>query len=273
MTELRTNRLLLRPVRETDYDDLVIQEIYSDCFIAQNVYPLPTKYKMNGKLSEVWCVGDQVHCTYENIRIDNDDHLEADIVNVSFSTLTLDPGAVYKPVIYFYPEEEMLLNVELLTDGELTCTYPAYNGGWTVTATPDGTLRDAKGQTYNYLYWEGLTNASWDWSSGFCVKGEDTAAFLETALERLGLTRREANEFIVYWLPQMEKNPYNIISFQTDAYIDAARLNVTPAPDTLIRVFMAWKKSDSYAELPAQELGAPERRGFIVVEWGGTQSN
>lgn len=79
-------------------------------------------------------------------------------------------------------------------------------------------------------------------SKGFCVKGKDTAAFLEGALEQLGLTRREANEFIVYWLPHMEQNPYNIISFQTDAYTNAAELKVSPEPDTLIRVFMAWKR-------------------------------
>ena len=75
-------------------------------------------------------------------------------------------------------------------------------------------------QTYNYLYWEGETYAQYDLSKGFCVKGEDTAAFLEDALEQLGLTRREANEFIVYWLPLMEHNPYNKISFQTDIYTD-----------------------------------------------------
>ena len=64
----------------------------------------------------------------------------------------------------------------------------------------------------------------------------------EEALEKLGLTRREANKFIVYWLPQMEQNTYNIITFQTDTYTDASRLEVNPTPDTLIRVIMAWKK-------------------------------
>ena len=96
------------------------------------------------------------------------------------------------------------------------------------------------------------------------------AKFLEEALEKLGLNRREANEFIVYWLPRMEQNPYNIIAFQTDVYTEAARLEVNPKPDTLIRVFMAWQKSDDYVELEEQELWAPERKGFTVVEWGGT---
>ena len=178
---------------------------------------------------------------------------------------------VDKPVIYLYPEEEMEVSVRLTLDGKLTCTYPAYEDGWTVTAQPDGTLTDAEGQSYNYLYWEGETYVQPDLSKGFCVKGEDTAAFLENALDQLGLNRREANEFIVYWLPLMEQNPYNIISFQTDVYTDTAQLEINPSPDTLIRVFMAWQASDTVAQLPEQELTAPERTGFTVVEWGGTE--
>ena len=62
------------------------------------------------------------------------------------------------------------------------------------------------------------------------MAGEDTAAFLEDALSQLGLTRQEANEFIVYWLPQMEENPYNLIAFQREAYTEAAKLTLEPAP-------------------------------------------
>ena len=97
-----------------------------------------------------------------------------------------------KPVIYLYPEEETEVTVRLDYDGTLTCTYPAYEDGWTVTAAPDGTLRDESGQTYSYLYWEGVTRTEYNFSRGFCVPGADTAAFLEDALSRLGLTRRES---------------------------------------------------------------------------------
>lgn len=176
-----------------------------------------------------------------------------------------------KPVIYLYPEHETEVSVKLDLNGQLTCVYPAYNGGWQVVASPDGTLTDAQGQTYNYLYWEGITDTTWDMTKGFCVKGEDTAAFLEDALAKLGLTRREANEFIVYWLPLMQENPYNIIAFQTDVYTDAAKLEITPAPDTLIRVFMAWQASETPVDIPPQELTAPVRSGFTAVEWGGTE--
>lgn len=176
-----------------------------------------------------------------------------------------------KPVIYLYPETKTDVSVKLNYDGKLTCTYPAYENGWSVTAAPDGTLTDAKGQTYNYLYWEGQADAEFDFTEGFCVPGEDTAAFLENALAKLGLNRREANEFIVYWLPLMEGNAYNLISFQTEAYTDHAELEISPAPDTLIRVFMAWKPLEEAVEIPAQALTAPERTGFTAVEWGGSQ--
>lgn len=177
-----------------------------------------------------------------------------------------------KPVIYLYPEEAAKVTISLDYDGELTCVYPAMEDGvWTVTAGPDGTLTDGAGQTYNYLYWEGASHWDYDFSEGFCVPGGETAAFLEDALADLGLNRREANEFIVYWLPKMEGNPYNLISFQTDAYTEHARLTVTPEPDTLLRVFMAWKALDTPTELPAQRLSAPAREGFTVVEWGGTE--
>ena len=69
----------------------------------------------------------------------------------------------------------------------------------------------------------------------------------------------------------MEANPYNLIAFQTTAYTDHARLTVYPAPDTVLRVFMAWKPLERPVELPPQALDAPERAGFTVVEWGGTE--
>lgn len=174
-----------------------------------------------------------------------------------------------KPVIYLYPEEETDVTVKLDYDGKLTCAYPAYSGGWSVTAYPDGTLMDSSGQIYNYLYWEGINDTGYDFSQGYCVAGRDTAAFLEDALSQLGLTRREANEFIVYWLPLMQDNPYNLIAFQSDAYAQAAPLTIDPAPDTMLRVFMAWKALDSAVDIPAQVLTAPPRTGFTVVEWGG----
>lgn len=187
-----------------------------------------------------------------------------------FNPLTDDPDLCYKPVIYLYPDHETQIDVRLGPGMELTCAYPAYDGGWHVSAQPDGTLTDDNGQQYNYLYWEGACSIEWDFSRGFCVPGGETAEFLETALAQLGLSRREANEFIVYWLPQMQDSAYNLIAFQGENYARAAQLAVTPEPDCVNRVFMAWKRLDAPVEIEAQALSAPETGAFNVVEWGGT---
>ena len=176
-----------------------------------------------------------------------------------------------KPVIYLYPEEETAVTVQLDYDGELTTTYPAYDDGWSVTAEPDGTLYDAEGRAYSYLFWEGVGDMEYDFSRGFCVSGEDTAEFLRSALEKLGLTAREYNEFIVYWLPRMEGNAYNLIAFQSDDYTDHARLTISPEPESLLRVFMAWQPLQEPVEIEPQDLPPFERTGFTVVEWGGVQ--
>lgn len=187
-------------------------------------------------------------------------------------------GAMCKPVIYLYPEETMDINVtiDLGNDGYFTCTYPDYdlNHGWTVTANPDGTLiNHADGREYSYLYWEGESDTKWDLSSGFIVKGSETAAFLQDKLAYLGLIPREYNEFIVYWLPLMQNNNYNLITFQTTMYENSASLNISPEPDNVLRVFMAYMPLENEIDIPEQTIAPFERTGFSVIEWGGTCVN
>ena len=176
-----------------------------------------------------------------------------------------------KTVIYIYTEQETTVSVSLDYAGTLTATYPAYENGWTVTAEPDGTLYDENGDEYSYLFWEGENNTDYDFSKGFCVAGADTADFLREKLAEIGLTPREYNEFIVYWLPKMQDNPYNLISFQSEAYTDAAKLDIDPTPDSVLRVFMAWKPLGRPQTIEPQTFASFERNGFAVVEWGGCE--
>ena len=69
----------------------------------------------------------------------------------------------------------------------------------------------------------------------------------------------------------MEGNPYNLISFQQETYTDTARLEITPEPDSLLRVFMAYQPLDRPAEIEPQVLEPFVRQGFTMVEWGGCE--
>ena len=182
-------------------------------------------------------------------------------------------GAYAKPVIYLYPEEQINVSVQVNfpLGGEFTCTYPEYGDGWNVTAMPDGTLYDANGDEYYCLYWEGVSRDVMSDAAGFCVAGKDTAAFLREKLMYIGLTAREANEFIIYWLPKMQDNPYNVITLHTEDYARSVPLDVSPTPDTQIRVFMTYYASDTPVDIPEQTLPHYERTGFTLVEWGGSE--
>ncbi len=178
----------------------------------------------------------------------------------------------YKPAIYLYPEKKTDVSVKLLlTDAELSTTYPKYQDGWNVTAYPDGKIvNKADNCTYEYLFWDAVGNFNYDMSKGFCVKGQDMEKFLREKLTLLGLTESEMNEFIVYWLPLTEHNAYNLISFQTDVYTEHFKLNISPKPDSLLRVFAAFKPVEQFVRIQPQELNGFERKGFTVVEWGGS---
>ncbi len=178
-----------------------------------------------------------------------------------------------KPVIYLYPEEKTKVCVKIGWSGTFDCTYPVYDDGWNVTAYPDGTLQNlADGRTYSYLFWDGHMDAAFDLSRGFVVKGEDTALFLQDILAKMGLTESEANDFIVYWLPHMQKNPYNFITFQNEAYEELVQLKISPEPESTLRIFMVFRALDAPIEIEPPAITPFERNGFTVIEWGGGEA-
>ena len=182
-----------------------------------------------------------------------------------------------KPIIYLYPTTETEVNVKLWTPENLSHTYPKYNTEkwWNVIAQPNGDLEDTDTWRKLYaLYWEWKSDIETNFDEWFVVEWKDIIPFLEEKLAILWLNEREAEEFIVYWLPQMENNKYNVIRFETiEEQNKNMSLDITPAPDTVIRVMMDWKAIDKLIEVPEQELTTPERKGFTVVEWWWSPRN
>lgn len=258
-----------------------ILEIHEDHILAEYAWPYYMTFEigldlnnvMNEVTSEVYKTGDRIEILYNEKETVEVSENKAVLKPISYSPSDWEPeeGVVYKPVIYLYPESVTDVEVTLDYDGELAVTYPEYEHGWSVTAYPDGTLMNhADGLEYSYLFWEGIENRDYDLSEGFVVKGEDTAKFLQELLPQFGLIAKEYNEMIVFWYPLMKNHAYNLISFQYDAYTDYARLNVSPQPDTVLRVFMVVKELDEPIDIKKQEIISIERKGFTVVEWGGT---
>ncbi len=183
-----------------------------------------------------------------------------------------------KPVIYLYPQQKTNVTVKLDLKGELLFTYPTYNNGWEVEANPDGTLNH-NNKEYNYLFWEGqskITNADIKLEEGYIVKYENLLLFLEEKLNAMGLSSKEQQDFITYWYPRMNKNSNNYIHFLfNNDFAKYAQLEINPKPDNVFRVFMVWSKIEANSGIytKPQEIQKLNRKGFTVVEWGGSEMN
>lgn len=185
-----------------------------------------------------------------------------------------DRGGYYaKPVIYLYPEKETDITVKLdETNIDLKTTYPRYNNGWDIRVTPDGDILNKVDNTHHkYLFWDAEGTSNFDMSKGFVVSKENTEAFLKEKLEIQGLSELEINDFIVYWLPRLTENNYNLITFQNEEYNKLVPLEISPSPSSILRVFMVYKPLDKYIDIPEQKISAIERNGYTIVEWGGLE--
>lgn len=266
-----------------------VVSITDDAVYFTSAYGVVSFYAIDGVPNCSFSIGDCVNIKYSKYyqqgidsemvyKIDVNDITSFELSSVSdidraYSLEHQDYDTEYdKPVIYLYPQEDTKCSVKVNLDGKLTCTYPEHgeNGWQNFIAKPDGTLVFPDGSEYYCLYWEGEASMNPDFTKGFCVKGEDTAKFLADILPKTGLNPREANEFIIYWLPILQKNEYNLISFQTEAYTSTAELIINPAPDSLLRVYMVAKPLDTAVEIEPQTFEGFERKGFTVVEWGGS---
>lgn len=180
-------------------------------------------------------------------------------------------NVIDKPVLYLYPEEKINVTINFEKPDLLETTYPKFKGKWEVTADVDGTLTDSKGKEYYALYWDEKKVHSVDFKEGFYVEKNQAIDFLENKLSYIGLTDREMNEFIMYWLPVLEKNGKSLVYFElTEERESYNKLYITPKPTSMLRLVMHVKKIDEKVDIKKQNLTRFKREGFVAVEWGGT---
>jgi hypothetical protein len=172
-----------------------------------------------------------------------------------------------KPVIYLYPETTTQISVKV--GAEITKSEPPYQNGWEVTAEPSGKLNVA-GKVYSSLYWEGQGQEYPQINEGVVVKRSEVSNTIRAQLSELGLNDKEIADFLTFWMPKMPNKAYVRLSWLGTAQMNKlAPLSISPAPATLIRVFLDFAGLDQPISLPAQKLSSISRTGFTVVEWGG----
>ena len=183
-----------------------------------------------------------------------------------------NPSANYKPVLYLYNKEELDVEVKYQNDYLLKTTYPEYEDGWRVHINENGTLNINDSQREYYaIFYDEYRNFEATFDYGFNVSKDNAIEFLETSLDTLGYTQREADEFIMFWLPILEENEHSLVYFeQTDERNEECPLSFSITPDSVLRTIIHIKKVNAPQEIIPQELETVHRTGFSVVEWGGT---
>lgn len=190
------------------------------------------------------------------------------------NTKGLEGGPNEKPNIYLYPESTTTVNVAIADPDQITVSIPEYPAdGWTVTADPDGTLTDADGTEYGYLFYESAIHGySFQYETAFYLPSEDRAGTFERILSLYGLNETEIEDFKEYWCDRLPAGKNYYMYPQVDEACDLVTpLIISPTPDSVFRLWFVYKETDGpdpTIEEPAAESFI--RDGFTVVEWGGT---
>jgi hypothetical protein len=212
-----------------------------------------------------------------NFEFKNQHELELDFYTVKNEQIMV----VDKPVIYLYANQQTNVNLSIDFKGDLTFMYPSYDNGWQVNVSKKGILKMSDQKIYPYLFWEGTTSelgfvTTPTGMEGYFIQTDSTISFLENTLTQLGLNQTEMTDFITFWGPQIKKHRYATIQFLVDeAYTnEIAGINVNPAPDAMRRIYLLFQGSE--IELKQNFLTAPVlkpfvRKGFTLVEWGGSE--
>ena len=187
--------------------------------------------------------------------------------------MTLDPlmlTDVYvdKPAVYIYPETpgEFTVTLGLGRGVRLTASDPVYGEGWSVSVDADGRIDD----THDYLFYElGMSRPDLP-AEGWCLDGTQIVDELEALAARCGLNTNESAEFVDYWADRLPDNPHWLAYPVLDADLNRwATLDVTPAPDSVLRVWVFFVPSQTVRDLPVPVLPTFTREGTTVIEWGG----
>ncbi|WP_329806115.1 hypothetical protein [Flavobacterium facile] len=254
------------------YDDSISEKITTG---SSSNFKFRLKKKWLKKYDAIEIISSEGHAAVNLKLLHKKDTINFLLMNLNNRQYFENYYSVGKPAIYLYPTIKSEISVKNDFKGKVMNTYPLYKNGWNVIAEPNGVLYNLDDKrTYNYLFWDGsynFTKKHYRYENGFYIKKEDNIKFLQEKLELLGLNNTEINDFVVYWLPELNKNEENFIHFWVNDNIDnSSILTITPKPDTLLRIFMEFKAYHGEEKVPLQELTTTPRKGFTVVEWGGS---
>ncbi len=177
-----------------------------------------------------------------------------------------------KPAVYLYPERKTEINVKVAPKGEMLLTIPEYpSAGWDVVAEPNGDIFHHNTR-FDYLYYEAsipdeLIHKP---EEGYVISYDKREAFMRDLVVKLGLNKKETDQFVEYWAPILPEAPYYFIGIVPVTNLDAiSPVTISPKPDNFIRITLYFQALDNYKIVQEPTIPVVKRDGFTAVEWGG----
>lgn len=204
------------------------------------------------------------------------------------------------PAIDSYQQKATKINITLSKTILIDIDIPKYHNGWNVLAYPDGKIVDlqpeytdcsklknpqhgfeyayraCENNKYPYIFWEGtqVTKQIPNKNQGWLVKKSDVEKFLNSRLDEMAFIKTEKKDFLDYWqdkLNSVNSNYFLIYFLQNNEVDKYAPMQIKPKPDSINRILMIVQPLDKPVKVKVvQSLLKISRKGFSVVEWGGT---
>jgi len=178
-------------------------------------------------------------------------------------------GADYrKPNIYLYGENTTYA-VRLAHPGALTASIPAYPAkeGWVVTADADGLL-DGR---WPYLFYEAtLPAAGIQREHGWIIEPENRERDFRRILAAYGFSERETQDFMDYWVDQLQPDTRYVAWPQETDYVDRMMpVSVEPKPASWFRLWFVFSADVPETVAEPETVTLVKRADTTLVEWGG----
>ncbi|MEA1972916.1 MAG: hypothetical protein U9N34_06450 [Candidatus Cloacimonadota bacterium] len=175
----------------------------------------------------------------------------------------------YKPNIYFYPQTEINLdvNISFPKSGKVVKSIPEFPDQWqNLQITPDGRINNK----YDYLFYESIQPDIFQKTDGWIVKLENLSTFFKENLQKSGFNQNEINDFIEHWIPKLNDSKYYAIYPQFNKQLNPLiKLEFSQQPDNIFRLtYLITKLNSNEIKLTKPEIQSFERKGFVVTEWG-----
>lgn len=198
----------------------------------------------------------------------------------SLATVSCKYLLTASPWLYAYSDFDQTVDLTVNPIGGMQYAQPALNGGntWSVTTQRNGNMlfnnRETDGLLWEY-HKESVKHAYAEFedkpNKGFIVSADQFKPFMAGLMNQIGLNEQEKKNALAELNRESSKieSPFVKVAFVPTSFVDEAfPLSISPAPDSVNRVYFEITELGTYQHIETPKLPVVSRNGLTIVETG-----